>query len=145
MYYLYRLYSPEGLFYIGMTKNPSGRLLKHLANKNQNEKKHLPVYSHIRQYFGDISMKIICCGDEELIRLMEMHNIKLHNPIRNSSLGPKLGSNRIGVMQFSRDGLLIKKWPSIRKAAKSLNLQDTNIVKCCRHKRRTTGGYIWKY
>lgn len=52
-------------------------------------------------------------------------------------------SKKVG--QYDLNGNLIKKWPSITDAATTLNLQTGHISAVCLHKRRSTGGYIWKY
>lgn len=50
------------------------------------------------------------------------------------------------VGQYDIDtGKLIAIWESTAQAAKSLGLVQQNISKCCCHKRKTVGGYIWEY
>lgn len=49
------------------------------------------------------------------------------------------------VLQFSRDGNLIKKWKSAREASRILNLQYKNISACCRGKRNFCGEFVWKF
>lgn len=49
------------------------------------------------------------------------------------------------VVQYNRDGELIKKWSSSKEASKALNIDDSSIYKCCKGKRKTVGGYIWRY
>lgn len=40
---------------------------------------------------------------------------------------------------------LIKKWNYIREAGKELNINNANIVSCCKNKRKTAGGFVWRY
>lgn len=49
------------------------------------------------------------------------------------------------VKQYSLDGIFIKQFEYIKDAAKELNIDDSSISACCRKKRKTAGGYIWKY
>ena len=49
------------------------------------------------------------------------------------------------VKQLDLAGNLIKKWESINSAAKSLEVHGTAISAVCRGRRRTTGGFKWKY
>lgn len=49
------------------------------------------------------------------------------------------------VDQFDLNGNFIKSWESISKAEKELNLKGTHISRVCRGKRKTTGGYVFKY
>jgi len=53
--------------------------------------------------------------------------------------------HRKSVQQYSKDGVLIKTFDSISKASKELNIQKINIINCCKGKRQTAGGFIWKY
>lgn len=52
------------------------------------------------------------------------------------------------IGQYSIDGKLIKIWPSGTDAARELGLGWSNILSCAnpnKIKRKTAGGYIWKY
>lgn len=49
------------------------------------------------------------------------------------------------VIQCDSSGNEIKRWDSIRSAARELNVFATNIVKCLKGKYKTAGGYEWKY
>lgn len=42
-------------------------------------------------------------------------------------------------------GDLIKEWPSITDAAESVGSNTSCISKVCLGKRRSAGGYLWKY
>jgi hypothetical protein len=50
-----------------------------------------------------------------------------------------------GVLQYSKDGKLIKKWSSIIEASRALGIGDSHISQVCKGKRQTTGGFVWKY
>lgn len=49
------------------------------------------------------------------------------------------------VQQLDKNGNLIKEFPYATLAAKELNLDLSSIIKCCRGKNKTCGGYIWRY
>lgn len=51
------------------------------------------------------------------------------------------------VLQFDINGIFIREFKSIASAASSLNLHSTAISRVCigKAKRKTTGGFIWKY
>ena len=40
---------------------------------------------------------------------------------------------------------IIKKWNCVNDAARALGIHSTNIVKCCKGKCKSAGGYIWRY
>ena len=49
------------------------------------------------------------------------------------------------VFQYSTDGILIKKWDSVRSAEKGLNIGHISKVCNSRRSYKTSGGYVWKY
>lgn len=50
------------------------------------------------------------------------------------------------VIQLSLEGEFIKEYPSIKDAARSLNIKsDRDIIRCCRGERKSRAGYKWKY
>ena len=49
------------------------------------------------------------------------------------------------VLQFSKDGKLIAEYLSLNEAERQTGCYHTNIRKCCKGKRKTCGGYVWRY
>ena len=49
------------------------------------------------------------------------------------------------VLQYDTSKNFIKKWSCIKEASKKLKIKDSNISLVCKGKRKTAGGYIWKY
>ena len=49
------------------------------------------------------------------------------------------------VDQFTLDGQFVKRWSSASDAARELGLHQSKISSCCRGKRHTAGGYIWRF
>lgn len=56
----------------------------------------------------------------------------------------KLNGN-ISVVQIDINNKIINKFYSIKEAAEITGCDNSTIIKCCRGKRKTTGGYMWKY
>lgn len=57
-----------------------------------------------------------------------------------------LGNNKFRIIeQYDKKGNFIKEWKQIVTASKELKINATSIVKCCRKKRKSAGGYVWKY
>ena len=48
------------------------------------------------------------------------------------------------VGQYSKNEELIRIWKSAKEANKA-GFTSQNIAKCCKGKRKTCGGYVWKY
>ena len=66
------------------------------------------------------------------------HSEETRNMISNSK-----GVN--GILQFSKDGDFIAEYSSTHEAERQTGCNQSNICKCCKGKRKSTGGYIWKY
>ena len=49
------------------------------------------------------------------------------------------------IKQYDINGNYIKTFEYIRNAQKELNIDGSSISKCCKGKRKSAGGYIWKY
>jgi len=64
----------------------------------------------------------------------ERINQMITNPIRKKT-----------ILQFNKEGVFIKEWPSIRGAARILNLQHSNIASCAKGIAKSCGGFIWKF
>lgn len=67
----------------------------------------------------------------------EINKKKGHSGIKNPASR--------AVNQYDTDGCFIKQWDYISLAAKELQIRLSNIVSVCKGKRKTAGGYIWKY
>ena len=49
------------------------------------------------------------------------------------------------VKQFTKDGVFIKEYPSIKEAERQNGLCKSNIIKVCKGEKFSCGGYIWRY
>jgi len=49
------------------------------------------------------------------------------------------------VYQYSKEGVLIKVWDYVTDASINLNIPKTNISNCALGKRKTAGGFVWRY
>ena len=49
------------------------------------------------------------------------------------------------ILQFDKNGNYICKWNGASEAGKALNICIQSIQKCCKLKRFSAGGYVWKY
>lgn len=76
------------------------------------------------------------------------------NNISKSQIGRKYSEERnakmraaisISVDQFSLSGEFIKTWSSRKEASETLHIVASSISECVKNKRKTAGGFIWKY
>lgn len=49
------------------------------------------------------------------------------------------------VEQYTKDGEFVASYSYAKQAADSLNIDLSSIIKCCRGKNKSAGGFIWKY
>ena len=63
---------------------------------------------------------------------------------KNASIAAKL-ANSIPVLQFTKDGIFVKEWPSAKEACRQLNIGPPNLCHCLKGRYKSAGGYIWKY
>lgn len=54
-------------------------------------------------------------------------------------------ARRIPVVQYDKQGNVIKIWDCATTASKELNILNTNITACCKGRCKSAYGYIWKY
>ena len=80
------------------------------------------------------------------IELINKYQSKVHHNGYNVRGGGDMQDNLyVPILQFSPEGLFIKRYDGIRIAAKELNICDVDILEACKGKNRTSGGYIWRY
>ena len=78
------------------------------------------------------------------------YNINFGN--RNKLAGDKLKDiflNREDcskpILQLDLDGNIVNEYPSIHEAERQTGFKNQNICNCLKGKRKTCGGFIWKY
>lgn len=49
------------------------------------------------------------------------------------------------VIQYDLNGSEIKEFVSIRDAERQTGIDNSNIIACCKLRKRIAGGYIWRY
>lgn len=67
----------------------------------------------------------------------------------NSNYGTRLKrmaiSNYEPVIQYTKDGREIARYASQKEAMEKTGIQCRHISCCCKGKRKTVGGYVWRY
>lgn len=74
----------------------------------------------------------------------------MNNPLTKKHLSISIRRSSIQgykkkVAQYSIEGTPIKEFESTCAAERETGTRNGNIVSCCKGKRKTAGGYIWKY
>lgn len=80
----------------------------------------------------------------------EEHKRKIAESNRGKKRSPetcrKVGeARRKPILQYTREGVLVQEWDSIKSAAIKINIQPGHISKVCTGQRKTAGGYIWRH
>lgn len=53
--------------------------------------------------------------------------------------------SRKAVWQYDENGKFIKEWDSATDASKELKISRSGITACCKDRKKTCGGFIWRY
>lgn len=74
----------------------------------------------------------------------------LNNNVSNLEWCTCMYNNNYGkhskyVVQYTKDGVLLKVHKGISVASRETNVDFRNISDCCRGKQKSAGGYIWRY
>jgi group I intron endonuclease len=66
---------------------------------------------------------------EKILKILKQNHLKRRKPI----------------IQYDKNNNFIKEWESAQQIEKELNISHTHVGQCCKGKRKTSGGFIWKY
>lgn len=104
-----------------------------------------PCVDHIRgTEFGDTVWNLRWCTRAENAQF----DLARDNNSKYNGMRDKFGARHHlskQVCQFSANAELIKIYPSAHDAQREIGVSFKNISSVCLGKRRTAGGYIWKY
>ena len=49
------------------------------------------------------------------------------------------------ILQYDLNNVFLKEWDSAMEIQRNLKINNSNIIACCISKRKTAGGFKWKY
>ena len=49
------------------------------------------------------------------------------------------------IFQYSKSGEFIREWQGAHEVERVLGIGNSHIIACCKGKRKSAGGYIWRY
>ena len=61
---------------------------------------------------------------------------------RNERMGYSLSKP---ILQYSKSGEFIREWKSAVEVKRVLGINNSHIIQCCKDKRKSAGGFIWRY
>ena len=91
----------------------------------------------------------------ELVFVTRSMHWKLHRETRSNcgKIGGKIGGKSpskiekqsIQILQLTKDGELVKEWPSAHEAERQLGIAQSSICSCLKGYRKSAGGFVWRY
>ena len=78
-----------------------------------------------------------------------VENLEWCNRVYNVNYGTR--NERAGysrskpILQYSKSGEFIKEWQSAVEVKLVLGIDNSHIMACCKGKRKSAGGFIWRY
>ena len=109
---------------------------------------HKLVYSSFYRE-NNIENKDFCIdhidGNKHNNNLDNLRKITISENVKSAYYIQKTNSNTKPICQFDKNDNLIATYPSAREAGRQLNLDSSSIIKCCKKKLKTVGGYVFKY
>lgn len=160
---VYKYTSPSGKSYIGQTIQGDKRKEQHRYNAQEEnyEGYYFPFYCAIRKYGWDsfkyeVLITIEKDNKEDLFNTLndlEIYYIGFYNSIENgynisiggAGLSSKCHPSNVKVAQYDLDGNYIQSFYSAAEAARTLNIDSSGIIKCCKFKSRKSGNCQWRY
>ena len=82
-------------------------------------------------------------SEEHKNKISESHTGKHFTEETRKKMAESHGVN--GVLQFSKGGEFIAEYLSAHEAERNTGCYNSNIIKCCKGKYKSCGGFIWKY
>lgn len=80
------------------------------------------------------------------------HKYNVNYGTRNKRAGIEISKSLINnpkttkkVFQFDLNGTFIKEWISATEVQRQLGIKQPLIVRVCKGRRKSTGGFIWRY
>ena len=49
------------------------------------------------------------------------------------------------ILQYSKSGDFIREWKSASEVKRVLGIDNSHIIHCCKGKRKSSGGFVWRY
>lgn len=103
------------------------------------------ISESLKKYYSTHSKKdILDLDDPEVQAIIERRKEQTHINRSNATSGANNPSAK-AIIQYDLDGHILNTFPYAKMAALQFNVDLSSIIKCCRGKKKTAGGYKWSY
>lgn len=73
------------------------------------------------------------------------HGTRIERIVRAIDYTSVSEKNSRPILQLNHDGTLLRRWDSIKECMLETGFDNSNIVKCCRNKMKSSYGFKWMY
>lgn len=122
-----------------VTKKYVHRLMAELFIPNPNN---YPTVDHINRIRDDMKITNLCWAPYELQQ--ENTDRESQRKITKEKLQNRKDLSK-PMIQLTKDMRFVKEYPSVMEAERQTGIDNSNISYCCIGKRKSAGGYIWRY
>ena len=74
-----------------------------------------------------------------------VENLEWMTTKENSNYGTRNERISRKILQYSKSGDFIREWSGAHGVERVLGIDNSSITKCCKGKRKSSGGFVWKY
>lgn len=113
----------------------------HVTNILNNKRWYCVEYGKLRDNFKNIVKPI---SEETRKKLSESAKGKKHSDETRRKLSES-NTNKVAIVQLELNGVFVKKYNSASDANNKTNIDTSGIIKACKGKYKTAGGYKWMY
>lgn len=143
-----RGYCQTNLYKNGVLKTfRINRLVAQAFIPNPDNKPYVDHINTIRDDNQVENLRWVTPEENNLNDITRQHLSEMQTGKKNHQYGKtgKYNARSIPVLQFDLDGNFIKEWESANEVSKSFNHCNSLVSMCCKGRRKTGYGYIWKY
>ena len=74
-----------------------------------------------------------------------VYNLEWVTANENSNYGSRNERISRKILQYSKSGEFIREWKGSREVERVLDINNSHIIQCCKGKRKSAGGFVWRY
>lgn len=141
--------------YVGMSKDPQNRFAQHISQSDKMKKENPYKFNWIEKVkrknmepklqivLSNLTFDEAFLLEEAMIKALKTTHPKEITNIAPSNKPPVPKSKRI--YKCDSEGNILKEYDGIRQAARKMKLSYGSISHCLAGRRKTCGGFIWRY